>query len=172
VTAPRARGARVPALLLAGALAAVPSTAGAKPGPGQPGSPAPSIALPTLGGGTTSVADLRGKVVVVEFWATWCPPCCAALANLAGLHRAYAARGLAVLGIALDREGAKVVEPFVREERIPFPIVLGDPAIRAAFGGIESIPTTFLVDREGKVVKKLVGYHPYEEIEGELSLLL
>lgn len=168
----RAGGALCSALLLAAAFSPAPAPAGPPPGPGQPGSAAPGIALPLFAGGTISLRDLRGKVVVVEFWATWCPPCCAALDNLAGLSRAYAGKGLAVVGIALDREGAAAVGPYVREEGIPFPIALGDREIRAAFGGIDSIPTTFLIGREGKVAKKLVGYHPYEELEGELASLL
>jgi len=156
-----------------GLLLAAPAALGGNAGEaGGPFLRAPAIRIPALSGGWVSLSQFRGKVVIVDFWATWCPPCGALISNLAALHRAYGEKGLVILGIALDREGAEVVAPFVRQERVPFPVLLGNREVRDAFGRIESLPTTFIIDREGRIVRRMVGYHTYEEVENECAPLL
>jgi len=133
---------------------------------------APGFTLLSLSGEKVSLSDFQGKVVVIDFWATWCPPCRQLIPNLVELHKRHSGKGLAIVGIALDREGIRVVEPFVRQARIPYPVLLGNQGVTEAYGRVESIPTLFIIDREGKVVRKLVGYHSFEELESQVSRYL
>lgn len=120
--------------------------------------PAPDFALQTLDGGTVRLSDLRGDVVLVDFWATWCPPCRKALPHLQELHEELGDSGLKVVGIATDQQGAKVVAPFVEENGLTFTVVLTDGKVDRDFGGIRGIPTTFVIDPQGRIVGKFVGY--------------
>jgi thiol-disulfide isomerase/thioredoxin len=145
------------------------SSAGAGAEEKAPLKSAPDFALPSLGGETVRLSSFAGKVVLLDFWATWCPPCLQALPNLAGLHRDYAKRGLVVLGIALDREGAAAVEPVAREEALPYPVLLGSRETANLFGKVEFLPTIFVIDRQGRIVEKMVGYHTFEDLEGRIK---
>jgi thiol-disulfide isomerase/thioredoxin len=133
---------------------------------------APDFALPSLSGETVRLSSFTGKVVLLDFWATWCPPCRQLIPNLAALHQRLGERGLVVIGIALDQEGAEKVAPFVRQEKIPYPILLGNQAVTEAYGKVESIPTVFIIDRQGKMVRKLIGYHSLEELENQVKRYL
>ncbi len=133
---------------------------------------APDVMLQSLNGKMVRIADYEGKVILVDFWATWCPPCQEMVPQLSKLHENYASQGLVILGIALDREGAKIVEPFVRKYEINYMILLGDMETAEAFGGISSIPTTFIIDREGRLVRKLPGYHSERELAAQIKKYL
>ena len=132
----------------------------------------PDLVLPSVDGSIVRLSDYRGKVLLVDFWATWCPPCQEMIPVLSGLHRAYGSKGLVVLGVALDREGLEILGPFVHENQIPYKVLLGDNKVSAAFGGVQSIPTLFIVDREGRLVRKLVGFHSAGELEGQIKRYL
>ncbi len=108
--------------------------------------------LKDLDGNPVRLADLRGKVVFLNFWATWCEPCREEMPSMERLHRAYKDRGLVVLAISLDAQGASVVNPFVKKFAITFPIGL-DPkmAVRETYG-VWAVPSTFLIDKQGKRV--------------------
>jgi peroxiredoxin len=118
----------------------------------KPAKPAPDFQVRTPDGSTLRLTDFKGKVVFLNFWATWCEPCREEMPSMERLHRAYKDRGLVVLAISLDLQGASVVKPFVKRFALTFPIGL-DPkmAVREQYG-VWAVPSTFLIDRTGKRV--------------------
>jgi thiol-disulfide isomerase/thioredoxin len=144
-------------------------------------SPAPEFTVKDLEGHDVSLSEYKGKVVLVNFWATWCGPCLTEIPWLIELQQKYASRGFVILGVAMDDEGKKVVEPWVQKERfdvngqqaaINYPILLGNDAVFEKFGGI-GLPTSVLISRDGKKVKTIIGIAPGPEdlakvIEGQL----
>jgi len=136
------------------------------------GNKMPDFVLPNLEGEMIPSSDLSGKVVLIDFWATWCPPCRLEVPHLIELHDSYKSQGFEILGIALDNQGAEVVEPFVRENGITYPIVIGNPEVVMAFGGLTGIPTAIMVDRSGNMVKKYVGYTEKAVFEEDIKRLL
>ena len=140
---------------------------------GQPLSAgAPDFTLPAVDGSMVHMSDYAGKVIIVDFWATWCPPCQEMIPVLSRLHREYREKGLVILGVALDNEGLSVLGPFVHENMIPYKVLMGDKKISNAFGGVSSIPTLYIVDREGRLVRKLLGYHSFDDLEGQIKKYL
>ena len=138
---------------------------------GQVGNIAPEFTLARIAGGDLSLADLRGKVVLVDFWATWCPPCRMAMPHLKELSQEYTDQ-LVVVGIAMDQGGAQVVGPFVAKEQLTFEVVMQDGKVARQFGGVMSIPTTFLIDQEGRIAGKWIGYQVKAVYEGAIKKLL
>src|SRR6202163_2246169 len=137
------------------------------------GMPAPVVHFKDLDGKDTSLDDYKGKVVLVNFWATWCDPCRVEIPWLIEMQQKYSAKGFTVLGIAMDEEGAKVVTPFVNKERFDvngaqsqmnYPIVIGDDAAADKFGGLLGYPTSVLVNRDGKIIKRVTGIISADEI--------
>jgi thiol-disulfide isomerase/thioredoxin len=137
------------------------------------GKPEPALSLKDLDDRNVSLAGLKGKVVLVNFWATWCDPCRIEIPWLIELQNKYGDKGFVVLGIAMDDEGKSVVAPFVARERfdvngqnlpISYPIVIGNDAAADQFGGILGYPTSYLISRDGKIVKKVQGLVSYDEI--------
>ncbi len=135
--------------------------------------PAPDVTLKDLDGKDLSLAQYKGKVVLVNFWATWCEPCQVEIPWLIEIQQKYAAQGFTVLGIAMDEEGARVVTPWVQKERFDvngsksqmnYPIVIGNDAAADKFGGLLGYPTSLLVTRDGKIVKRITGLISYDEI--------
>lgn len=116
----------------------------------KPPKDAPDFEVRTPDGSTLRLADFKGKAVLLNFWATWCEPCREEMPSMERLHRAYKDRGLVVLAISLDSQGASVVKPFVKKFALTFPIGL-DPkmAVRETYG-VWAVPSTFLIDRSGK----------------------
>jgi cytochrome c biogenesis protein CcmG/thiol:disulfide interchange protein DsbE len=134
---------------------------------------APEITLRALDGKDLSLGQYKGKVVLVNFWATWCEPCQVEIPWLIEMQQKYGAKGFTVLGIAMDEEGASVVTPWVQKERFDvngaksqmnYPIVIGNDAAADKFGGLLGYPTSVLITRDGKIVKRITGIISYEEI--------
>lgn len=114
--------------------------------------PAPEFSVRTLEGREISRTALAGKVVVVNFWATWCPDCMNALPGYIALQEEFGERDdFVFLGISLDERPADFVRKFVGQEGINFPVAMGDEALKQSFGGISEIPTTFVIDRSGTI---------------------
>lgn len=138
----------------------------------EPAKTAPAWELKDVSGKTIKSSDFAGKVVVLDFWATWCPPCREEIPGFVELQKQYADKGLAIIGVSLDQGGPSVVKDFIKENHINYPIVMGDDAIVSAYGGIEGIPTTFIIDRDGNIAGQHVGFTPKEAFEAAIKPLL
>lgn len=132
----------------------------------------PALELSDLDGHPVSLAALKGKVVIIDFWATWCPPCREAIPDLIDLKRQYGGQGLEVVGISLDDNAERILPRFVHDFGINYPVVIGNEEIAAAFGHILGLPTTFIVDREGKVRSHFMGYIDRQRMEAAVTGLL
>ncbi|MDT8322579.1 MAG: TlpA disulfide reductase family protein [Bacteroidota bacterium] len=123
----------------------------------QVGEQAPAFSLKDKDGKEVTLASLKGKVVVLNFWATWCPPCRAEIPDFKRVYSAYKDRGVEILGVSLDHKGWSVIKPFIKQWDINYPVLLGGVEIARDYGNVRSIPTTFIIDRKGKVVDSHVG---------------
>ncbi len=134
-------------------------------------SPAPEFSLPDLTGRKVSLSSFKGQVVLLDFWATWCDPCLEELPELKSLHEKYKEKGFELVGVSLDVLGQKVVSPFVRENRIPYPILLsgGWPPEGYVLPGL---PTAFLIDRQGLVVRRYMGPKRSSDLARDIEALL
>jgi thiol-disulfide isomerase/thioredoxin len=135
--------------------------------------PEPDVTFKDLDDKDVPLSQYRGKVVLVNFWATWCEPCQVEIPWLIEMQQKYSSKGFTVLGVDVDDEGKKAVAPFVAKERfnvngqklpMNYPILLGNDAVADKFGGLLGYPTSFLISRDGKVVKRTQGLIDYEEI--------
>jgi cytochrome c biogenesis protein CcmG/thiol:disulfide interchange protein DsbE len=115
------------------------------------GDPAPAFDLKDAKGASVKLADFKGRVVLLNFWATWCVPCKAEIPWFQEFDKTYKDRGLSVVGVSMDEDGWKAVNPYVEERKIAYTMLLGNDELAAAYGDIYSLPTTFLIDGEGKV---------------------
>ena len=134
--------------------------------------PAPAWTLNDVDGKAVSFDQYKGKVVVLDFWATWCGPCRTEIPGYVELQKKYDKAGLAVVGVSLDQGGPGVVKKFIAEQKINYQIVIGDEQITAAYGGIDAIPTTFIIDRKGTIRYRKVGAMKAEEFEAVLKPFL
>ncbi len=133
---------------------------------------APAWQLKDLDGKVVSSDQFKGKVVVIDFWATWCPPCRQEIPGYIALIKKYGPEGLVIIGVSLDQEGPAVVKAFGQKFGVNYPLVMADDAVQAAFGGMEAIPTTFLIDRTGQVRDRKVGAEPAAEYEKKIVAVL
>jgi thiol-disulfide isomerase/thioredoxin len=132
---------------------------------------APPISLTDISGKKLDLADYKGKVVVLDFWATWCGPCRIEIPGLIELQDKYAKEGFSVIGISLDDEPGPVVE-FYKEFRMNYPVAVGNQRIAELYGGIFGLPTTFLIGRDGRIYAKHTGTPSPSVIEDEVQQLL
>lgn len=117
---------------------------------------APDFALPTMRGDTFRLADQRGQVVVLNFWATWCPPCLKEMPMFIEMQREFEDDGLQFVGVSMDQKGFDAVRPFAQKMGVNYPLVVDDGSVAPMYGGVRALPTTFLIGPEGKVH----GYAP------------
>lgn len=134
--------------------------------------PAPAWTLKDVNGKAVNSSQFHGKVVVLDFWATWCPPCREEIPGYIRLQKKYAKDGLAIVGVSLDQAGPAVVKRFIADHHVDYQIVMGDQKIVDAFGGVEAIPTTFIIDRSGTVRYRKVGAMPTASFEAILKRYL
>ncbi|MGB9878015.1 MAG: TlpA family protein disulfide reductase [bacterium] len=125
------------------------------------GEQAPDLALRDLEGKSYRLSDLKGKVILLDFWATWCPPCREELPVIEKLHQDFKGKGLLVLGISNEEKG--VVEEFVRRNGLTFPILLDEKGEAGRKYKVVAIPRVILIDKKGKIRKDIVGYNPRNE---------
>ena len=136
------------------------------------GIPAHSFTLQDLDGKQVSLSDFKGKVVVLDFWATWCPPCVKEIPHFIELYEQYKDQGFAMVGISLDHQGVSVVKSFVRKYQVNYPILMADRQVQASYGEIKNIPTTFVIDAEGNLKRKYIGYRDKSVFEADIQTLL
>ena len=134
--------------------------------------PAPNFTLQSQDGKTVELKKLAGKAVVVNFWATWCGPCRAEIPGMVKVYEKYKGKGLEIVGISLDRGGWDDVKPYLANNKISYPIVVGGQELTDAYGGVRSIPTSFFVDRKGNIVSKHVGALSEEAFEKAVKEIL
>lgn len=132
--------------------------------------PLPNLILDTIDGKKWRLYENRGRVVLLNFWATWCEPCRTETPMLVKLGKEYKPRGLEIVGIALDENGTEIIKKFVAEYKINYPILLPVPGSRLA--QIDPVPTTLLIDAEGRLAKKYVGAMPEEVLRDDIEKLV
>jgi peroxiredoxin len=133
---------------------------------------APDFALKDINGKVVHLADYRGKVVLLDFWATWCGPCKIEIPWFMDLERRNKDRGFAVLGVSMDDEGWEVVRPFLTELGVNYRVVMGTDSTVQEYGGVDALPTTFLIDRDGKIAAVHVGLASRKDFEDGVEQLL
>ncbi len=133
---------------------------------------APDFVLPTLAGDSLRLSELRGRIVVVNFWATWCAPCLEEIPELIALHDELNPHGLTVVGVAIDEEGEVLVRPFAERLGITYPVLLDDGAVAEAFGGVWALPTTYVIDPESQIMQRVIGLFPVKEMHPEFRKML
>jgi len=133
---------------------------------------APDFALKDAQGRLVHLADFKGKVVLLDFWATWCGPCKIEIPWFMEFQRKYKDRGFEVLGVSMDDDGWKAITPFVNQKKINYRIVLGDDKTGDQYGGLEALPTTFVIDRNGRIASVHVGLAGKKDFADAIEKLL
>ncbi len=151
------------ALLLAGCRSSAPK--------GAANSGAPDFTVTDLQGKKLALSDYRGKVVLLDFWATWCAPCLQEIPHFIDMQQKLGPQGFQAIGLSMDDE-EKPVQEFYREHKLNYPVAMGDSKIAESFGGILGLPVTFVINRDGQIRKKFVGATDPAQIEQEVVAAL
>jgi cytochrome c biogenesis protein CcmG/thiol:disulfide interchange protein DsbE len=130
---------------------------------------APDFTLQSLDGKTVRLSDLRGKAVVLNFWATWCAPCKIEMPWFVELQKKYGPAGVQFLGVAMDDASTKEIAEFAQSMNVNYPILIGKESVGDAYGGVQFLPETFYLDRNGKIVDKAFGLKGKGEIEDDIK---
>jgi cytochrome c biogenesis protein CcmG/thiol:disulfide interchange protein DsbE len=134
---------------------------------------APDFTLKTIDGKSVKLSDLRGKAVLLNFWATWCEPCKVEIPWFVDLQKQYADQGLQIVGVAMDDNASpQKIEAFTKQLGVNYTILLGNDAVADQYGGIENLPTTFYVGRDGKIVQRVVGLVGRKDTEEHIKTTL
>ena len=158
--------------LVAGCSTSTKSVNAASVKPDKDRKPAPDFALKDADGKVVHLSDYKGKVVLLDFWATWCGPCKIEIPWFMEMQRKNKDKGFEVLGVAMDDEGWEVVKPFVTKMAVNYRMVIGNDTTAQAYGGVDALPTTFLIDRAGKIAAVHVGLASKRDFEDGIQELL
>ena len=133
----------------------------------------PSFSLPSVvDGKTVSSQEYKGKALLITFFATWCPPCRQEIPTLKKLQDEYKEKGFSVIGLSVDQGGPKVVKKLIEQEKIQYPVLMSNRSVEKGFGGIAGIPTSFLVNKKGNVVRRYPGYVPHALLERDIKSII
>ncbi len=134
---------------------------------------APEFALKDSNGQTVHLTDYKGKVVLLDFWATWCGPCKVEIPWFIEFEQQFKDRGFAVLGVSMDEDGWDAVKPYIEDHKINYRVMLGNEQVSDIYGGLDSLPTTLLIDRQGKIASVHIGLSlGKEEFRDDIDHLL
>jgi peroxiredoxin len=133
---------------------------------------APNFELKDADGKTVKLSDYKGKVVLLNFWATWCGPCKIEIPWFIDFETRYKDRGFAVVGVAMDDEGWEVVRPYITNKKVNYRMLMGTEMVAQLYGGIESLPTSFVLDRDGKIASVHIGLVSKSEYQSDIEKLL
>ncbi|MBI1356495.1 MAG: redoxin domain-containing protein [Acidobacteria bacterium] len=160
--------------LLSGCGDSAPSVATevAEASEGEAPKPAPDFTLEAVDGKQVKLSDYKGQVVLLNFWATWCGPCKIEMPWFIEFQRKYKDQGFTVLAVSLDEEGWEVVRPYAENLKPNFPLLLGNDQIDERFDGIVALPTTLIIDKEGRIVSRHTGLISKSDYESEIEGLL
>lgn len=134
--------------------------------------PAPDFTLEKLDGGNLKLSDLRGKAVLLNFWATWCGPCKIETPWLVEMQREYGSQGLQVIGVAMDDSGKDEIAKFAKDMGVNYPVLLGKEAVGDEYGGVPALPESFFIGRDGKIVDRIIGLKGKADIDDAIQKAL
>ena len=133
---------------------------------------APNFSLKDVNGQVVKLSDYKGKVVLLNFWATWCGPCKIEIPWFKEFETSYKNQGFAVLGVAMDDDGWEAVKPYLADKAVNYRVVVGNEQVSMLYGDVESLPTTFVIDREGRIASTHVGLISKGDYANEIKQLL
>jgi len=135
--------------------------------------PMPQFTLSSVvDGETVDSASFKDQVLLVTFFATWCPPCRQEIPDLKLLQDEFGPQGFSVLALSVDEGGPSIVAPLVKQQKINYPVVMATPAVANKFGGVNVLPTSFLINRQGHVVKKYMGFTPHALLKRDIEAVM
>ena len=171
-TGPKSRAFAAVAVIAALCSCSGSSETKAASRPSKERKPAPEFTLKDANGSTVKLSDYRGKVVLLNFWATWCGPCALEIPWFIEFEQQFKARGFEVVGISMDEDGWTAIKPYATEHRMNYRVLLGNDSVSDLYGGVEALPTSFVIDREGKIATVHVGLAEKNEYIDEIQGLL
>ncbi|MGC2660521.1 MAG: redoxin domain-containing protein [Bryobacteraceae bacterium] len=133
---------------------------------------APDFKLKDASGMSVELSSYRGKVVLLNFWATWCGPCEMEIPWFVQFEQEYKSKGFEVVGISMDDDGWQVIKPFISAKKINYRILLGDDSVTQLYGGVDALPTSFMIDRDGRIAAVHIGLAGKDEYSNEIEHLL
>lgn len=140
--------------------------------PGEKRNPAPDFILTDANGRKVKLSEFKGKVVLLNFWATWCGPCKLEIPWFVDFEKRYKDQGFAVLGVSMDEDGWEAVKPYIEAKQVNYRVMVATEEVAQKYGGVDALPTTFIIDREGRIVSTHIGLVTKKDYEDEIVQLL